>query len=153
MKLVRQWELCSPQQAVYIITDLSSCSAHQPRACPSTVSSLALPSREIFHLLPNCTTRSWTHQTRYSLIITLKTLHHCALYSPQWILYTRAPYDPCTDLSALCKATVGEGGVVLGGGGSRKKIYRHGSRWRITLRDLQKGWMTFGCVKGFIGRV
>lgn len=117
MKLVRQWELCSPQQAVYIITDLSSCSAHQPRACPSTVSSLALPSREIFHLLPNCTTRSWIHQTRYSLIITLKTLHHCALYSPQWILYTRAPYDPCTDLSALCKATVGEGGVVLGGGG------------------------------------
>lgn len=71
-------------------------------------SSLALPSREISHLLSNCTTRSWTHQTHYSLIITLKSLHRCALYPPQLILpslYTFAPCDPCTDLSALCQAS------------------------------------------------
>lgn len=98
---------------------------------------LALPSREISHLLSNCTTRSWTRQTHYSLIITLKSLHRCALYPPQLILpslYTSAPCDPCTDLSALCQASRrGEGCF---GKAKRKKKKGGAGRREALLRSL-----------------
>ncbi len=86
------------------------------------MSSLALPRREISHFLPNCTTRTWTLQTHYFFIITLETLHLCALHSPQLILLslcTCAPCDPRTDLLALCQAIV-SGGGVFGEGKSEK---------------------------------
>lgn len=90
------------------------CSVTQ-KACPSTLSSLALPSGEFFHLLPNCSTISWIHQAHYFLEFPLKALHHCVLYSPQLILhslYTCTPWSQRRSFSSPPGSS--ERGRVLG---------------------------------------
>lgn len=84
------------------------------------MSSLALPLREISHLLPNCTTRSWTHRTHYSLIITLKTLHRCALNPPQLILLSPYTMIPAQIFQLSTRLGGGRRGT-WGGKKSRKK--------------------------------